>query len=264
LIRRRLAAGLLPISCLLSLTLAGCGDDESGDSTESGETPELVVFAAASLGPAFEAYEPAFDDAEVKFSFAGSDDLAAQIRQGGVPDVYAAANTEIPEQLAADGLLQEPRTFVTNELVVGVPEGSGIDDVADLEEPGLSLAIGGEDVPVGTYTREVLADLGSGPSEAILANVASNEPDVAGIVAKLTQGAVDAGFVYRSDIDAAAGDLEAIELPAEVSPDVAYAIAVTIDAEQPELAQRFVDGVLSGKGQDVLIDSGFGPAPAGG
>lgn len=244
----------------------GCGDDSGGGdgSSPSGEEPELVVFAAASLGPAFERFGSEFDGADVRFSFAGSDDLAAQIRQGVVPDVYAAANTELPDQLAADGFLQEPRAFATNQLVIGVPEGSDIADVADLERPGLSLAIGDEDVPVGTYTREVLTELGSGPSQAILDNVATSEPDVAGIVAKLTQGAVDAGFVYRSDIEAAGGRLEEVALPESVSPDVVYAIAVTIEAEQPALAQGFVDGARVGAGRQILREFGFGAPPPGG
>ncbi len=147
--------------------------------------------------------------------------------------------------------------------MVGVPAGSGIDDVTDLEAPDVSVAIGDEDVPVGTYTREVLSALGPRPAAAILDNVATSEPDVAGIVAKLTQGAVDAGFVYQSDVDASSGKLEAIELPPAVSPDVAYAIAVDVDAGEPALAQQFVDGARQGEGQRILRDAGFGAPPSG-
>jgi molybdate transport system substrate-binding protein len=240
------------------VALAGCG----GDSGDDGK-PELVVFAAASLEPAFEEYAKDFHDADVTYSFAGSDDLAAQIRQGVVPDVYAAANTDLPEQLAKDGLLQEPRVFATNRLVVGVPKGSDIDDVSDLADPGMSIAIGEQGVPVGDYTHQVLDALGPGESKAILANVGSEEPDVGGIVAKVSQGAVDAGFMYRSDVDASSGRLEAVAIPRAASPDVEYGIAVTKEAEQPALAQRFVDGVRIGAGQRILRASGFGPPPPG-
>ena len=253
------AIGILVAAIVLAASiLAGCGG--SGDSTDASK-PELVVFGAASLGPAFEKYGDEFDGADVKFSFAGSDDLAAQIRQGVTPDVYAAANTSLPDELHKDGLLDKPTTFVTNKLVIGVPEGSEINDVADLEQPGVKVAIGDEEVPVGIYTREVLKALGPGAEQAILANVASSEPDVAGIVGKLTQGAVDAGFVYRSDVDAAGGRIVEVPIPAKASPDVAYGIAVTTDAAQPELARQFVDGVVSGDGQQILLDSGFGPPP---
>ncbi len=242
------------------VSLAACGGDDDATATGEGE-PELVVFAAASLGPAFEEYGPQFEGADVKYSFAGSDDLAAQIRQGVTPDVYAAANTSLPEELFDEGLIEKPQTFVTNRLVVGVPADSEIDSLEQLEEPGLKIAIGDPEVPVGIYTREVLDSLGADAADAILANVASEEPDVGGIVGKLTQGAVDAGFIYESDVEATDGAVRAIEIPKSASPEIAYGIAVVAEAAQPELAQQFVDSVVDGPGQDVLIDFGFGPAP---
>ena len=83
---------------------------------------QLVVSAASSLEPAFTAYAEAagFD---AKQSFAGSDDLAAQIRQGVKPDVYAAANTSLPDDLYKDGLVDKPVVFATNTLVLAVPAG---------------------------------------------------------------------------------------------------------------------------------------------
>jgi molybdate transport system substrate-binding protein len=251
------------VALLTPLLTAGCGGT-GGDSRggpDSGSRPELVVFAASSLGPALERYGERFPDADVRFSFAGSDELAAQIRQGVVPDVYAAANTALADDLHADGLVEKPVVFATNRLVVGVPADSGIDELADLEPPGTTIAIGDEDVPVGIYTREVLRALGPGVETAILDNVASSEPDVAGIVGKLTQGAVDAGFVYRSDVEASGGRIVAVEIPRSASPDVAYGIAATTGAEQPELARRFVEGLLTGTGRRALLDAGFGAAP---
>lgn len=258
----RFAPAMLAVFILSALGVAGCGGSDEATGTGSASKPELVVFAAASLGPAFEEYADQFPDADVKFSFAGSDDLAAQIRQGVVPDVYAAANTSLPDDLHADGFVEKSTVFATNQLVIGVPPDSDIDDVSDLEQPGTTIAIGDEDVPVGIYTREVLKALGPEAEKAILDNVASSEPDVAGIVGKITQGAVDAGFVYRSDVDAAGGKIVPVDIPKSASPEVAYGIARTTDAEQPELAQEFIDGAVSGEGQQILLDSGFGPPPA--
>jgi molybdate transport system substrate-binding protein len=147
---------------------------------------------------ALTACAPQFDRAEdaiVKLSFAGSDELAAQIRQGARVDVYAAANTKLPDQLHAAGLIGAPVEFATNELVLAVPKGSRIGSVADLARSGTKVVIGSASVPIGSYTRQTLAKLPSAERRAILANVRSNEPDVKGIVGKLTQGAADAGFV---------------------------------------------------------------------
>ena len=199
-----------------------------------------------------------FSGADVRLSFAGSDELAAQIRQGVKPDVYAAANTKLPEELNKEGLLSKPADFATNELVIAVPRDSDIRDTAALGAEGVKLAIGSESVPIGSYTREVLARLPKAEADAILANVRSNEPDVKGIVGKLTQGAVDAGFVYVTDVNGAGDELRAVKLPADLEPDVTYAAGVVKGAKQPDQAREFVSGLTEGGCADALEQAGFG------
>ncbi len=228
------------------VVLAGCGGDD--------EDQPLKVSAAASLKKALTAY-----DGDARFSFAGSDELAAQIRKGAKPDVFASANTKLPDELHAEGLVEKPVTFARNRLVLAVPAGGDVKRLQDIEKPGTTLAIGSETVPIGSYTRTVLSRLPESESSAIMKNVRSEEPDVAGIVGKLTQGAVDAGFVYISDVRGAGGKLEAIELPDSLQPSVAYGVAVVKDSKA---ARAFVDGLLDGKGRQALLDAGFEPPPA--
>ena len=246
-----------PVVLFALASVAGCGGD---DGAEPGVDRELIVSAASSLEPAFTAYAEAAG-IEASQSFAGSVELAAQIRQGVRPDLYAAANTALPEDLHADGLAGEPVVFATSRLVLAVRSGGEIDSLGDLVSPDLALAIGDEGVPVGEYTREVLGRLDPGRREAILANVRSEEPDVAGIVGKLSQGAVDAGFVYVTDVAAAGGELVVIELPGRLEPEVAYAAVVVEGADNPEAAERFIDGLLEGRGAEALRRAGFGPPP---
>ena len=233
-----------------ALVLAGCGGYD-------GE-PRLVVSAASSMTEPLGECSRDFDGADVRLSFAGSDELAAQIRQGVKPDVYAAANTKLPEELNKEGLLSEPVEFATNELVIGVPRDSDVNNVADLTKSGLKLAIGSETVPIGSYTRELLAQLPDDQGKRILANVRSNEPDVKGIVGKLTQGAADAGFVYVTDVNVAGESLRAVRLPAAIEPDVSYAAGVVKGAEQPDEARNFVDGLTDGRCAAALAKAGFG------
>jgi molybdate transport system substrate-binding protein len=234
--------------------LAGCGGDD--------ETPQLTVSAAASLKQAFTQYGHDLPEARARFSFAGSDELAAQIEQGVKPDVYAAANTKLPQQLYEKGLVERPTVFAGNRLVLAVPTGSGIGALEDLAANGVALAVGAEDVPVGAYTRTVLDNLPAAQRRVILANVRTEEPDVAGIIGKLTQGAVDAGFLYVSDVRATDGALEAIELPDALQPDVAYGVAVVKGARHPREARAFIAGLLDGEGARALERAGFEPPPA--
>ena len=251
--------GALAATCVLAV--AACGGD---DSSSGGSRPPLTVSAAASLKSAFTDYGKRFQDADARFSFAGSDELAAQIEKGVKPDVFAAANTKLPDALYSNGLVEKPTVFAGNRLVLAVPAGgSKVRALEDLEGTGVKLAIGAKDVPVGTYTRTVLTKLPPRASKAILANVRTEEPDVAGITGKLTQGAVDAGFLYASDVRATGGKLRAIPLPDALQPSVAYGVAVVKGAKHPAQAKAFIAGLLNGDGQQALRTAGFLPPPTG-
>jgi molybdate transport system substrate-binding protein len=227
---------------------AGCGGGGSSD---------LKVSAASSLKPPFTEVGGA------QFSFAGSDQLAAQIRSGAKPDVFAAANTKLPDQLYADGLVDKPVKFAGNRLVLAVAPKSNITKLSDLATPGVAVAMGSPSVPIGAYTLKVLAGLPAAQRAAIMRNVRSREPDVAGVIGKLTEGAVDAGFVYVTDVKAAGGKARALELPASLEPDVTYEAAVVKGTKQADKAKAFIDGLLSGKGAAALRRAGFAAPPSG-
>lgn len=240
------------------LGVAACG----GDDEPTAKKPQLTVSAAASLKQAFTDYGKQFDGASARFSFAGSDELAAQIEKGVRPDVFAAANTKLPDALYAKGLVEKPTVFAGNRLVLAVPaDATKVGSLKDLEGGGVKLAVGSKDVPIGAYTRTILDKLPPAQRKAILGNVRSEEPDVAGIAGKLTQGAVDAGFLYASDVRATDDKLKAIELPDALQPTVAYGVAVVKGAKQPAQARAFIAGLLDGAGADALKAAGFLPPP---
>jgi molybdate transport system substrate-binding protein len=249
-----LAVLALALLAGVNLLVTGCGGGSAADRP-------LTVSAAASLTDAF----PAYSDAEgfdARFSFAGSDELAAQIRQGAPVDVFAAANTDLPEALYEEGLVERPTAFATNSLVIAVATGSAVEAIDDLTEPGIDLIIGTASVPFGAYTREVLDRLSISERQAILANVRSEESDVKAAVGKLSQGAADAAFTYASDVAAASGQLRAVALPDRLQPRVTYAAAVVKGAQDPDAGRAFVAGLTGPQGREALREAGFG-APAG-
>jgi molybdate transport system substrate-binding protein len=203
--------------------LAGCGSD--------GE-PRLTVSAASSLKPALTAHAEEFDGAEVRLSFAGSDQLAAQIRAGARPDVFASADESIPAALHRDGLVERPLRFATNELVVAVRRDAEQRRFGDLARPGTKIAAGSRSVPVGRYAREALAR-----HPEVAENIVSEEPDVSAVVGRVRSGAVDAGFVYASDVRATP-ELRAIALPVDL--EIHYSAAVVRGGDHPAEARRFV------------------------
>ena len=207
-------------------------------------------------------YGEDFDSRERRLSFAGSDELAAQIRQGVQARRVRPANTKLPDALHAGGLVEQPVEFAANKLVLAVPGGLDVDVArATSTKPGVTIAIGSATVPIGSYTREVLARLPAAQREAILANVRSDEPDVTGIVGKLTQGAVDAGFVYVTDVHAASGALRAIQLPGRAPAAGRLRRRGREGQRHPAPARAFVDGLLTATARAALREAGFGPAP---
>jgi molybdate transport system substrate-binding protein len=219
--------------------------------TSAGQA-RITVYAAASLTGAF----PKIDRAP-RYSFAGSDQLAFQITQGAPADVYAAASPKYPDKLYADGLVEKPRAFATNELVLIVPRENeaGIHSVFDLQRNGIRIVIAAKGVPVGDYTRKALAALGL---NAVLQNVVSEDDDVKGVVAKIALGEADAGFVYRTDVLAALRDVFAIKLPARAQPSIVYEIAVVKASHHRATARAFVARVLGARGRSALRRAGFG------
>ena len=247
------ALAVLVALAVLAL-VAGCGGDDNraatGTDAAAGDTP--TVFAAASLTEAFQTIDP-----EAQFSFAGSDELATQIREGAPADVYAAASPRHPDELFEEGLIEKPVIFATNRLVLVVPSDNpaGIQSVEDLGKDGVKLVVGAEGVPIGDYTRQVIETMGA---TQVLDNVVSNEEDVKGVLAKVSSGQADAGFVYATDAQVAGDDVTAIELPAEAQAVVEYPISVVVDAEHAEAARAFVEQVLGPEGRAALEEAGFG------
>ena len=265
---------VVAVAAATMLLLAACSSNSSSSSPSTSSPPgaTLTVLAAASLTNVFPKIGAEFTKQHpgtaFHFSFAGTDTLTAQIEQGVPADVFAGASTKYGDQLYGESLIEKPVPFATNTLVLIVPPDNPakITSPKDLTKPGIKLVVGAETVPVGSYTRTVLANLnaqyGAGYDQKVLANVVSNEDAVTGVLQKVQLGEADAGFVYVTDAAGAGNAVKAIELPQEAQATATYPIAAVKASKQPTLAQQFVDFVLSPTAQQILTQAKFGPAPS--
>jgi molybdate transport system substrate-binding protein len=246
-VRRGLVSSVLVLAVLAAVP-AG--------SAERGSSGRLTVFAAASLTDVFPKI-----DSRPRYGFAGSDVLALQIQQGAPADVFAAASPKYPEALYKQGLVQKPVQFATNTLVLVVPKSNPaqIHTVDDLTKPGVKLVVGDPSVPVGAYTRTVLANLGI--SAAVLKNVVSNETDVRSVLAKVALGEADAGFVYITDAKTVQGKVKVIALRESAQPHVVYEVAVVKSSHHLQAAYRYVTRLIRPTAQRAVERAGFGPRP---
>lgn len=235
--------GLLAVLALVALApaAAGCGGDDGG----------LTVVAAASLAGVL----PPLDE-DAQYGFASSGTLATQLREGAPADVMVSADAALAAELAREGLLEPPRTLATNALALLVPEGNpkGIANLDDLGRPGVRFVIADEGVPLGDFTRELLAGLGRAD---LVGMAAGYETDAAATVGKVALGEADAAIGYATD--ALRAPVEALALPARAQPPIVYTIAVVAGTDHRVAAEAFVARALGPDGRKLLRAGGFGP-----
>ena len=266
--RRSRALGVMVAAVLFA---AGCGSsssDSSSSAPASSTTPvshTLTVDAAASLTGAFtelaktfEAQNPGW---KVVNNFAGTDSLAAQVEAGQKADVFAGASPNYPEELQSKNLLGPTTNFATNTLVIVVPASNpaGITNYQQLVSKQPKLVIGDPAVPIGAYTIKVLGNLGIEESQL---NIVSKEPDVTSVLAKVTTGAADAGFVYVTDALSAGSQVKQVTFPEKAQATAIYPIGVLTASTNTEAAQKWIDLVMGPTGQAELKKLGFGAPPS--
>lgn len=239
---------------VLSAT-AGCG----GNGGVEGGSGKLTVYAAASLTETFEELGARFEKehrgVDVRLNFGGSSDLVSQIRSGAPADVFASADEANMDKLAADDLTESaPGVFATNTLQIVVPPDNpaDVESLQDLADPDLRLVVCAPEVPCGAAARKVAE------SADVTLHPVSEEQSVTDVLAKVRTGEADAGLVYVTDVIAAGDAVQGIAFPESDAVVNRYPIAVVADTEQPDLAEAFVELVLSDAGQTVLRRAGFG------
>ena len=257
-------------ACLVVLGLSSCGvlGSDAGQTTEKQNCTPLTVFAAASLTDAFEALGEEFErrntGEEVRFSFAGSQVLLAQIQQGAPADIFAPADEDKMEAAVRDGLVSEPAVFARNEPVVIVPAGNpaGIEGVRDLASPGLDLVLAQDGVPINEYAEEILRNAdtryGADFERKVLENLVSREADVRAAANRVALGEADATFAYASDVTPEMREeVRVIEVSENINVVASYPIGSVEGSLRSELAREWIEFVLSDDGQQILEDWGF-------
>lgn len=233
----------------------------------------ITIFAASSLTNAFEdlaaQYRAAHPDTALLLNFGASSQLATQLLGGARADLFASADTVQIERVAAAGLLAgEPTRFASNALVLIAPADNpaGVTGLASLAQPGLKFVTAGPQVPIGRYTRDVLAsaqaagDFPAGWEQAILENVVSEEANVRQVLTKVQLGEADAAIVYQSDVTPNVQDaLQLFSIPDAYNVRAQYPLALLRDAPNRTGANSFMAWVLSAEGQAILAKWGFGP-----
>lgn len=284
---------LLPLLLIaMAIMFAGCtGTDTSGTATPTAtsdvtaaattaapqsEPVTLTVFTAASLTGAFteiaDAYNSQSDGITAENVFDGSQALRTQIEQGAEPNIFVSANTKHMYALEDEGFMDNDtvQLFLENSMAIIVPADNpaNIETLDDLAKPGVKIVMGTKDVPFGSYTRKVLDKMaenenyGTEYTDAVYANVVSEETAITSVIPKLTLGEADAAFVYKSDIKQEYKDqLKQIDIPAEFNVVAQYPLGILRESENKDASENFIEFVRGPVGSAILEEYGFDPIP---
>ncbi|MCA1220876.1 molybdate ABC transporter substrate-binding protein [Streptomyces sp. 8L] len=267
--RRRSAAVALAALVLPLAAACGSSDDngkkaDSGSSAaaapsasaSSGKAPaaNLTVLAAASLTDVFktagDTYMKENPGTKVKFSFAGSQDLVAQVKQGAPADVLVTADTKTMDSAKSE---VGPSTIIAkNRLVIVTQKGNPdhVKTLKDLANPKLSVVLAAPSVPVGNYAGQVLK------KQHITVHPKSEETDVRSVLTKVETSA-DAGIVYKTDAATAPGKVDTVTIPDAQNAVASYPAAAIKDSKQSAAAQAFVKWLATPEAQAILQKAGF-------
>ena len=280
------AAGIASASAVL--TACGGSSSSTASSTASsaaasseaasGESVELIVFAAASLTETLnaiaETYSAENPGVTFSFNFASSGTLKTQIQEGADCDLFISAGQKQMNQLdstaSAEGNTEgldfvdaESRVdLLENKVVLCVPEGSdkGIDSFDSLAEhlkaEDILFCMGNSDVPVGQYTQKILAYYDLDEAALAAAGVITYGSNVKEVTTQVSEASVDAGVVYCTDAYSA-GLTPVDEATKEMCGQVIYPAAVMKNALHAEAAKEFLAYLRTDKAATVFESVGF-------
>ena len=252
-------AGAMAAGMSAGSVQAAAAEDASGD---------LYVFIAASLSNAMEDIQKDFNkeypDVNILFNADSSGTLQTQIEEGSRCDIFFSAATKQMDALVDEELADKDSVvdLLENKVVLIKPKDgetkvTGFENITDAE----NIALAGEDVPVGQYSREIFKNLGI---EDDVNKMEINEgKNVTEVLASVSEGSNEIGIVYATDAASVADKVDIIaEAPAGfLETPVLYPVGLTIDSEASDseaaAAKAFLEYLQTDDAMKVFEEYGF-------
>ena len=257
-----LTAGILTTGLMTGGVFAA-DTEVKGDENLKGE---VYAFIAASLSNSMEEIQKDFNElypnVTIYYSADSSGTLQTQIEEGARCDLFFSAADKQMDALTEETKEDTVVDLLENKVVLIKPKDgetkvTGFENITDAK----NMALAGEDVPVGQYSREIFNNLG------IMDDVNKMEinecKNVTDVLAAVSEGSNEVGVVYATDAASVADKVEIIaEVPADsLQTPVLYPVGLIEDKEASEddtkAAEAFLDYVESDAAIKVFEDYGF-------
>jgi molybdate transport system substrate-binding protein len=254
--------GRLALGAAICAGLFGCGREGDGRRDKPDHSRAVTAFVAASTRDAVREAAAIFtreQGTEVRIDAGASSKLATQITQGAPADVFLSASEEWGSFVRDQGLAQESRPLVSNQLVLIVPKGNpaGVNGPKELTTARLKrLALAGPRVPAGEYARQALRKLGLWDELNQQQKVVSGD-DVRVALAYVERGEVEAGIVYATDARASDQVEVVYTFDAAMHDPVRYPLLLLKSAADHQAVHQFYEFLRSREAAAVFQKYGF-------
>lgn len=289
--KKRSLAILLTAALGIS-SLVGCGGskEEAADTTaaeteapaeeeaEETEAPaeeaaeeekvDVYAFIAASLKNTMEEikanYEKDHPNVNIIYNADSSGTLQTQIEEGAQCDIFFSAATKQMDALSEGGYIVDGSVvnLLENKIVLIKPTGAetavtGFDNITEAS----SIALAGEDVPVGQYARELFTNLGI--LDQVMAMEINEGANVTAVLTAVAEGSNEVGVVYATDAASMPDDVEIVaEATADQVSQAIYPVGQVKDEQafeaQTKAAEEFLNYLTTDAGtMDLFVQAGF-------
>ena len=257
-------AGVMVAGMSAGSVQAATTEDASGD---------LYVFIAASLANVMDEIQKDFNEeypdvnilfSQMFFNADSSGTLQTQIEEGSRCDIFFSAATKQMDALVGEELAKKDSVvdLLENKVVLIKPKDgetkvTGFENITDAK----NIALAGEDVPVGQYSREIFKNLGI---EDDVNKMEINEgKNVTDVLASVSEGSNEIGIVYATDAASVADKVDVIAEAPEgfLETPVLYPVGLTVDAEASDeeaaAADAFLEYLQTDDAMKVFEEYGF-------
>lgn len=246
--------------CTIAFAITGCSTDSAAhDASDTSEDVTLTVLAAASLQESFDEVAADFTaehpGVAIEVNYAGSSTLVQNLQAGAPADVVATAD-EVSMDAATDFQLADVDSraiFAANTLVGIVPSDNpaSVNSLEQATAAEVNLVVCAPQVPCGALSQAVAEAAG------ITLEPVSEEHQVSDVLGKVRSGQADAGLVYATEAALAPQEVTVFEIDGADEMLNYYPIARASNTDHPDVADQFIEHVLSDRGQDILTAHGF-------
>jgi len=243
----------LVMSCLFIYPLPGFAKDM------------LLVYSGAGMRKPMDKIGAAFENkygVAVNYNYAGSNTLLSQIELTSKGDVYMPGATMYIAKAKEKGFIDYDKPVAYHIPVIAVPEGNPakITNLKDFSKPGVKVVLGDPKAAAcGKIAKKILEK--NKIFNDVQNNIIAYTATVNELVVYLCMGQSDASILWKASLLGTEEKTDIIKIPEKQNCIKVIPIGTLTFSKNKEVAEKFVDFVVSPEGKQIFKECGFTTYP---